>query len=86
LSTFKLGVSDQKSDFRGMPRQEKKLEFSKTYILISILLTVILAGWIDGNFLGCYKFLDAKINMSWVEAQHECEVVGGYLAEPVTTG
>jgi len=50
------------------------------------LLTVILAGWIDGNFLGCYKFLDAKINMSWVEAQHECEVVGGYLAEPVTTG
>ena len=47
---------------------------------------IIIAGWIDGNFLGCYKFLDAKINMSWVEAQHECEVVGGYLAEPVTTG
>jgi hypothetical protein len=58
----------------------------KIFIFIFILLTVILAGWIDGNFLGCYKFLDAKINMSWVEAQHECEVVGGYLAEPVTTG
>jgi len=40
--------------------------------------------WIDADILGCYKFLDAKINHTWVEAQYDCEQVGGYLAEPTT--
>jgi len=39
--------------------------------------------WFDANTLGCYKFLESKINMSWVEAQIECEKVGGFLAEPM---
>jgi len=38
--------------------------------------------WIDADILGCYKFLDGKINHTWVEAQYECEQIGGYLAEP----
>jgi len=38
--------------------------------------------WIDADVLGCYKFLDGKINHTWVEAQYECEQIGGYLAEP----
>ena len=29
MFTIKLGVSDQKSDFRGVPRQEKKIYFEK---------------------------------------------------------
>ena len=43
-----------------------------------------LDDWIDADILGCYKFLDAKINHTWVEAQYDCEQVGGYLAEPTT--
>ena len=36
--------------------------------------------------MGCHKFLNTKINISWIDAQYECEVVGGYLAEPTTAG
>ena len=45
-----------------------------------------LDGWIDGDLMGCHKFLDSKLNISWIEAQYECEAVGGYLAEPSTAG
>jgi len=41
--------------------------------------------WFDANDLGCFKFLESKLNLTWVEAQEECEQVGGYLAEPITT-
>jgi len=40
--------------------------------------------WFDANTLGCYKFLDSQVNLSWVEAQLACEKAGGYLAEPRT--
>ena len=46
--------------------------------------TDILGDWIDADTLGCYKFLDDKINHTWVEALYECEQIGGYLAEPTT--
>ena len=45
-------------------------------------MSILIDDWFDANTLGCYKFLDSKINMSWVEAQMECEKVGGFLAEP----
>jgi len=40
--------------------------------------------WFDASFLGCFKFLDSSVELSWVEAQFECEKAGGYLAEPKT--
>jgi hypothetical protein len=45
----------------------------------------ILAGWIDGQQLGCFKLLPSAANVSWTEAQFRCEEEGGYLAEPKTT-
>merc|ERR1712227_629809 len=42
------------------------------------------ADWFDAGSLGCYKFLDGKVNLTWVEAQLACEQQGGYLAEPTT--
>ena len=45
-------------------------------------MSILIDDWFDANTLGCYKFLDSKTNMSWVEAQIECEKVGGFLAEP----
>jgi len=38
--------------------------------------------WFDAGSLGCYKFLEAEVNLTWVEAQQACEKAGGYLAEP----
>ena len=40
--------------------------------------------WFDAGSLGCYKFLEGKVNLTWVEAQLACEQQGGYLAEPTT--
>merc|ERR1711962_470506 len=40
--------------------------------------------WLDVDRLGCYKFLPHKHNLSWVEAEAECDRIGGYLAEPDT--
>jgi hypothetical protein len=42
-------------------------------------------GWLDADHLGCFKFLEASVNLFWVEAQQKCESIGGYLAEPSTT-
>jgi len=42
------------------------------------------ADWFDAGSLGCYKFLDGKVNLTWVEAQLACELQGGYLAEPTS--
>jgi len=42
-------------------------------------------GWFDADSLGCFKFLDSQVNLTWVEAQLTCELVGGYLAEPITS-
>ena len=42
------------------------------------------ANWFDAADLGCYKFLPAVVNLSWVAAQEECEKEGGFLAEPAT--
>jgi len=41
--------------------------------------------WFDAKELGCYKFLKHKTNLTWVDAEEECENIGGYLAEPSTT-
>lgn len=38
--------------------------------------------WFDAGSLGCYKFLEGRVNLTWVEAQLTCEEAGGYLAEP----
>merc|ERR1719410_1648393 len=38
--------------------------------------------WFDAGSLGCYKFLEGKVNLTWVEAQLACEQQNGYLAEP----
>ena len=40
--------------------------------------------WFNASSLGCYKFLEGKVNITWVEAQLACEEQGGYLAEPYT--
>jgi len=48
------------------------------------ILTLQTDDWFNADSLGCYKFLDSKVNLSWVEAQLECEEEGGYLAEPIT--
>ena len=53
----------------------------------NISLTVLLIDfyvddWFDAGSLGCYKFLEGKVNLTWVEAQLACEQQGGYLAEP----
>ena len=46
---------------------------------------LLLSGdWIDADDLGCFKFLDSATNLNWVEAQQECQSLGGYLAEPKT--
>merc|ERR1712227_510952 len=56
--------------------------------LILYLITGIFAqkecpdDWFDAGSLGCYKFLEGKVNLTWVEAQLACEQQGGYLAEP----
>lgn len=42
------------------------------------------ADWFDAGSLGCYKFLDGKVNLTWVEAQLACEQEGGFLAEPTS--
>jgi len=39
--------------------------------------------WFDADDLGCFKFLDSAVNLTWIEAQLACEKEGGYLAEPV---
>jgi len=41
-------------------------------------------GWLDADVLGCFKFLDNVVNLSWLAAQQECEAIGGFLAEPKT--
>lgn len=52
-------------------------------IKLLFLSIIFLGGWLDADELGCYKFLDASVNLSWVEAQQMCEAIGGYLAEPL---
>ena len=47
-----------------------------------IYVLFCLADWFDAGSLGCYKFLEGKVNLTWVEAQLACEQQGGYLAEP----
>merc|ERR1712227_547208 len=42
------------------------------------------ADWFDAGSLGCYKFLDGEVNLTWVEAQLACEQEGGFLAEPTS--
>ena len=44
----------------------------------------VAADWFDAGSLGCYKFLDGKVNLTWVEAQLACEQEGGFLAEPTS--
>ena len=44
----------------------------------------VAADWFDAGSLGCYKFLDGKVNLTWVEAQMACEQDGGFLAEPTS--
>ena len=41
-------------------------------------------GWVNGQNLGCFKFLHESLNVNWMDAQFLCETEGGYLAEPVT--
>jgi len=41
-------------------------------------------GWVNGQSLGCFKFLQDTLNVNWMEAQYLCETEGGYLAEPTT--
>merc|ERR1719516_226617 len=60
-------------------------------ILASIFLFHVLAdanncpdAWFDGGHLGCYKFLEDRLGLTWAEAQLACEMEGGYLAEPKT--
>ena len=45
-------------------------------------LFICLVDWFDAGSLGCYKFLEGRVNLTWVEAQLACEEAGGYLAEP----
>ncbi len=40
--------------------------------------------WLDADVIGCYKFLETEVNVSWVEAHQKCEEIDGYLAEPRT--
>merc|ERR1719150_3019995 len=37
--------------------------------------------WFDAGSLGCFKFLEGKVNLTWMEAQLACEQQGGFLAE-----
>ena len=46
---------------------------------------LILDGWFGSKDLGCFHFLDNGENLTWMEAQLQCEKIGGYLAEPSTT-
>ena len=41
------------------------------------------AGWVDSQDRGCFLFHYTQAD-NWFEAQHECERVGGFLAEPKT--
>ncbi len=43
---------------------------------------MFLDDWLDLSYRGCFKFLESAINLTWSEAQRECEKIGGYLAEP----
>jgi hypothetical protein len=45
--------------------------------------SMLLGGWLGADLLGCFKFLETKVN--WLAAQQKCEAIGGYLAEPQTT-
>ena len=45
---------------------------------------MISEDWINAGDLGCYKLLDAKVDHTWVQAQYDCEQIGGFLAEPST--
>jgi len=65
-----------------MARLGQVMHFIQLYCII--LFHILFPRWLDKwDTLGCYKqrykFLDSKINISWIEAQHECELVGGYL-------
>merc|ERR1739838_1178315 len=40
-------------------------------------------GWVDSQDRGCFLFHYTQAD-NWFEAQHECERVGGFLAEPKT--
>jgi len=39
---------------------------------------------LNADGLGCYKFLYDKAGLMLFDAQYECELLGGYLAEPKT--
>jgi len=60
-----------------------------TFVLLTLLFPGLLSqdcpgDWFDAGSLGCYRFLEGQVNLSWVEAQLACERAGGYLAEPQT--
>jgi len=40
--------------------------------------------WFDAGSLGCYMLLESAVDLTWVQAQDQCEQIGGYLAEPKT--
>jgi hypothetical protein len=61
-----------KSDIDGIRKYKIKDSF----------LSMFLDDWVDLGYRGCFKFLESAINLSWAEAQRECEEIGGYLAEP----
>ena len=42
------------------------------------------ADWFDAGSLGCFRFLEGRVNLTWVEAQLACEQSGGFLAEPTS--
>ena len=58
--------------------------FSAKFIISTVYFfgRLPLDDWFDAGSLGCYKFLEGKVNLTWVEAQLACEQQGGYLAEP----
>ena len=60
----------------------KASDWQSIYIAQPSMIKFYLDDWFDAGSLGCYKFLEGKVNLTWVEAQLACEQQGGYLAEP----
>ena len=59
-------------------------KLSSIFKFLEFELLYVIADWFDAGSLGCYKFLEGKVNLTWVEAQLACEQQGGYLAEPTS--
>jgi hypothetical protein len=56
----------------------------KQKIQVHFYFYIILDGWLNADDIGCFKFLETGIGLTWVEGQQKCEDIGGYLAEPHT--